>query len=153
MVVLGLLCYQWLSRRVVCSAKEVCASWQCRAEQGGMGMCALYCPGPGSAEQGWGSSVGRGLAVGAVLDGTVGTCGGERDVVSWGRGRGKEEVPHPSNSPLRAIGTSSCTVRLALPRFCPQCWETCVGQDLYRFVVMDFIFTLLDTGFGELLWR
>uniref|UniRef100_A0A8C3PVH1 Transmembrane channel-like protein n=1 Tax=Chrysolophus pictus TaxID=9089 RepID=A0A8C3PVH1_CHRPC len=33
------------------------------------------------------------------------------------------------------------------------CWETCVGQDLYRFVVMDFIFTLLDTGFGELLWR
>ncbi|XP_040542550.1 transmembrane channel-like protein 6 isoform X1 [Gallus gallus] len=55
MVVLGLLCYQWLSRRVVCSAKE--------------------------------------------------------------------------------------------------CWETCVGQDLYRFVVMDFIFTLLDTGFGELLWR
>ncbi|XP_015735304.1 transmembrane channel-like protein 6 isoform X2 [Coturnix japonica] len=55
MVVLGLLCYQWLSRRVVCSAKE--------------------------------------------------------------------------------------------------CWETCVGQDLYRFVVMDFIFTLLDTGFGELLCR
>ncbi|XP_010719641.1 transmembrane channel-like protein 6 isoform X1 [Meleagris gallopavo] len=34
-----------------------------------------------------------------------------------------------------------------------ECWETCVGQDLYRFVVMDFIFTLLDTGFGELLWR
>ncbi|XP_064378982.1 transmembrane channel-like protein 6 isoform X2 [Dromaius novaehollandiae] len=33
------------------------------------------------------------------------------------------------------------------------CWETCVGQDLYRFVVMDFIFTLLDTVFGELLWR
>ncbi|XP_021270367.1 transmembrane channel-like protein 6 [Numida meleagris] len=34
-----------------------------------------------------------------------------------------------------------------------ECWETRVGQDLYRFVVMDFIFTLLDTGFGELLWR
>uniref|UniRef100_A0A8C3J170 Transmembrane channel-like protein n=1 Tax=Calidris pygmaea TaxID=425635 RepID=A0A8C3J170_9CHAR len=33
------------------------------------------------------------------------------------------------------------------------CWETCVGQDLYRFVVMDFIFTLLDTLFGELVWR
>ncbi|XP_067164282.1 transmembrane channel-like protein 6 isoform X2 [Apteryx mantelli] len=33
------------------------------------------------------------------------------------------------------------------------CWETCVGQDLYRFVVMDFIFTLLDTIFGELVWR
>ncbi|KFP32158.1 Transmembrane channel-like 6, partial [Colius striatus] len=34
-----------------------------------------------------------------------------------------------------------------------QCWETCVGQDLYRFVVMDFIFTLLDMLFGELVWR
>ncbi|XP_041321898.1 transmembrane channel-like protein 6 [Pyrgilauda ruficollis] len=34
-----------------------------------------------------------------------------------------------------------------------ECWETCVGQDLYRFVVMDFIFTLLDTLFGELIWR
>ncbi|KAM6111358.1 LOW QUALITY PROTEIN: transmembrane channel-like protein 6 [Pterocles gutturalis] len=33
-----------------------------------------------------------------------------------------------------------------------ECWETCVGQDLYRFMVMDFIFTLLDTA-GELLWR
>uniref|UniRef100_U3KCD2 Transmembrane channel-like protein n=1 Tax=Ficedula albicollis TaxID=59894 RepID=U3KCD2_FICAL len=34
-----------------------------------------------------------------------------------------------------------------------ECWETCVGQDLYRFTVMDFIFTLLDTLFGELIWR
>ncbi|NXE96746.1 TMC6 protein, partial [Menura novaehollandiae] len=34
-----------------------------------------------------------------------------------------------------------------------ECWETCVGQDLYRFMVMDFIFTLLDTFFGELIWR
>ncbi|KAM6376922.1 transmembrane channel-like protein 6 [Pluvialis apricaria] len=34
-----------------------------------------------------------------------------------------------------------------------ECWETCVGQDLYRFVVMDFIFSLLDTLFGELVWR
>ncbi|NXJ68653.1 TMC6 protein, partial [Rostratula benghalensis] len=34
-----------------------------------------------------------------------------------------------------------------------ECWETCVGQVLYRFVVMDFIFTLLDTLFGEFLWR
>ncbi|XP_009983569.1 PREDICTED: transmembrane channel-like protein 6, partial [Tauraco erythrolophus] len=34
-----------------------------------------------------------------------------------------------------------------------ECWETCVGQDLYRFMVMDFIFTLLDTLFGELVWR
>ncbi|NXD01983.1 TMC6 protein, partial [Certhia familiaris] len=34
-----------------------------------------------------------------------------------------------------------------------ECWETCVGQELYRFMVMDFIFTLLDTLFGELIWR
>ncbi|XP_044533056.1 transmembrane channel-like protein 6 [Gracilinanus agilis] len=34
-----------------------------------------------------------------------------------------------------------------------QCWETFVGQELYRFMIMDFIFTLLDTLFGELVWR
>ncbi|XP_066469330.1 transmembrane channel-like protein 6 [Tiliqua scincoides] len=34
-----------------------------------------------------------------------------------------------------------------------QCWETFVGQELYRLVVMDFIFILLDTFFGELIWR
>uniref|UniRef100_A0A5F8H183 Transmembrane channel-like protein n=1 Tax=Monodelphis domestica TaxID=13616 RepID=A0A5F8H183_MONDO len=34
-----------------------------------------------------------------------------------------------------------------------QCWETFVGQELYRFMVMDFIFILLDTLFGELVWR
>ncbi|NXJ83961.1 TMC6 protein, partial [Trogon melanurus] len=34
-----------------------------------------------------------------------------------------------------------------------ECWETCLGQELYRFVVMDFIFTLMDTLFRELLWR
>ncbi|KAM9209827.1 transmembrane channel-like protein 6 isoform 1-T1 [Dugong dugon] len=34
-----------------------------------------------------------------------------------------------------------------------QCWEDVVGQELYRFVVMDFIFMLVDTLFGELVWR
>nr|XP_013801248.1 PREDICTED: transmembrane channel-like protein 6 [Apteryx mantelli mantelli] len=55
----------------------------------------------------------------------------------------------------RWVKLQSENIRTQLKRLClpPQCWETCVGQDLYRFVVMDFIFTLLDTIFGELLWR
>ncbi|XP_057357725.1 transmembrane channel-like protein 6 isoform X3 [Manis pentadactyla] len=34
-----------------------------------------------------------------------------------------------------------------------QCWENFVGQELYRLTVVDFLFMLLDTLFGELLWR
>ncbi|XP_029782593.1 transmembrane channel-like protein 6 isoform X2 [Suricata suricatta] len=34
-----------------------------------------------------------------------------------------------------------------------RCWENFVGQELYRLTVLDFIFVLLDTLFGELVWR
>ncbi|XP_065588641.1 transmembrane channel-like protein 5 isoform X2 [Cyrtonyx montezumae] len=34
-----------------------------------------------------------------------------------------------------------------------QCWETLIGQDIYRFVLVDFIFCLLGSFFGEFLRR
>ncbi|NXH21276.1 TMC5 protein, partial [Bucco capensis] len=34
-----------------------------------------------------------------------------------------------------------------------QCWETLVGQDVYRLVLVDFLFCLLGSFFGEFLYR
>lgn len=76
----------------------------------------------------------------------------------WGLGKGcgEEKLPRPltphgghekvkgQERPRSALGATFAS---------PQCWETCVGQDLYRFMVIDFMFTLLDTIFRELLWR
>ncbi|XP_040438188.1 transmembrane channel-like protein 6 isoform X4 [Falco naumanni] len=90
MVVLGLLCYQWLSRKVVCSMEE-------ESRGGGETLLPAEC---------------------------------------------HDRLKRWSCDNLMKFHTAKC-----------KCWETCVGQDLYRFVVMDFIFTLLDMLFGELVWR
>ncbi|XP_058532400.1 transmembrane channel-like protein 6 [Ochotona princeps] len=40
-----------------------------------------------------------------------------------------------------------------VPTLQGRCWEDFVGQELYRFMVMDLAFTLLDSLLGELVWR
>lgn len=63
----------------------------------------------------------------------------------WPAGRSEA----PGGPGERAGGGAGAALRPAVP----QCWENVVGQELYRLMVLDFLFTLLDTLFGELVWR
>lgn len=45
-------------------------------------------------------------------------------------------------------GAAAAVLSLASP---PQCWESMVGQALYRLVFFDFLFLMLGSFFGEFL--
>lgn len=91
MVILGILCYHWLGRRVGALKDQVRAAWARWGQRGWPALSPTRQPSPGRA------------------------C-------PW-------------------------------PGLLLQCWENFVGQELYRLTVVDFLFMLLDTLFGELLWR
>ncbi|XP_048847139.1 transmembrane channel-like protein 6 isoform X2 [Brienomyrus brachyistius] len=46
-----------------------------------------------------------------------------------------------------------CYVWLGKETRSPPCWESFVGQELYRLLLMDFLITLLDTFFSDFTWR
>nr|XP_054367130.1 transmembrane channel-like protein 6 [Mirounga angustirostris] len=68
-------------------------------------------------------------------------------------GRAPGACPPPSAPSLPGGSVSSCARARGLRPTLFQCWENFVGQELYRLMVLDFIFVLLDTLFGELVWR